>query len=54
MKWGKKDLRNASKQRLLELGLQKKVFREENNTWNKVYLGGVLRLMEGENVCRVQ
>ena len=31
MKWGEKDLRNASKQRLLELGLQKKVLREELN-----------------------
>ena len=31
MKWGKKDLRNANKQRLLDLGLQKKVLREEMN-----------------------
>jgi len=31
MKWGKKDLRNASHQRLLELGLQKKVLREGLN-----------------------
>ena len=31
MKWGVHDLRNASHERLLELGLQKKVLREELN-----------------------
>ena len=39
MKWGEKDLRNASKERLLELGLQDKVLREELNWDNGKYWG---------------
>mmetsp|Transcript_1150 Transcript_1150/g.2117 ORF Transcript_1150/g.2117 Transcript_1150/m.2117 type:complete len:318 (-) Transcript_1150:28-981(-) len=37
MKWGKNDNRNASKQRLLELGLQKKALRAEMNDEYETY-----------------
>ena len=39
MKWGEKDLRNASKERFLELGLEKKVLRKENNVEHAEFWG---------------
>lgn len=51
MNWGEHDLRKASKQRLLEIGLQKKVLREETNEENGEFWGVKVN-EDGEVVSR--